>query len=244
MTVSLSALHIRAVVLDIEGTTTPIDFVYKVLFPYARAHAAGHLVREWANAACREAVALLREEHRQDEAEDFSPAVADFSPVVAADYVASLMDQDRKSRGLKMLQGLIWERGYRGGELHGDVYPDVPSALERWNARGVRVCIYSSGSVLAQQWLFGSTRAGDLTRFLDGHFDTAVGPKASVDSYTHIVQSLGVAASDVLFVSDVAAELDAASAAGLHTALCIRPGVAQPAAPVHPVIHTFDEIIS
>jgi enolase-phosphatase E1 len=253
VTVSLPALDVRAIVLDIEGTTTPVDFVYKVLFPYARARAADYLVREWGNDACREAVALLREERahevaqdssRPDVAHDFGPAevAQDFSPAVAADYVASLMDQDRKSRALKMLQGLIWEQGYRGGALRGQVYPDVPPALERWNARGLCVCIYSSGSVLAQQLLFGSTAAGDLTRYLQGYFDTAVGPKTSADSYTRIAQSLGVAASHALFVSDVGAELDAASAAGLRTALCVRPGTAPPASS-HPIIRDFGDVL-
>jgi enolase-phosphatase E1 len=237
VTLNLSALHIRTVLLDIEGTTTPIDFVYKTLFPYARAHAADYLAREWASVACREAVALLGDEMN---------AAQDLSPAVVADYVASLMDQDRKSRGLKMLQGLIWEKGYRDGNLHGEVYPDVPPALERWNASGLRVCIYSSGSVLAQQLLFGSTSAGDLTRHIQGYFDTAVGPKTSADSYRRIVQSLGATAPDVLFVSDVAAELDGACAADLRTALCVRadattsPTLPRPAA--YPVIHAFHEI--
>ena len=242
MTVSLPALRIRAIVLDIEGTTTPVDFVYKVLFPYASAHVAAYLEREWDSADCREAVALLREEHRQDEAEDFSPAVADFSPAVAANYVASLMDQDRKSTGLKMLQGLVWEQGYRAGELHGDVYADVPPALKRWSAHGLRVCIYSSGSALAQRLIFETTQAGDLTKFLSGYFDTTVGAKRNADSYRRIVEKIGVAPADTLFVSDVAAELDAAVAAGLHAVLCVRPGVVDPAGPVYPVIHTFDEI--
>lgn len=241
MTVSLSALRIRAVVLDIEGTTTPVDFVYKILFPYARAHAAEYLAREWDGPACREVVALLRDEHRLDVEPDYSPAT-DFTQADAAAYVVSLMDQDRKSRGLKMLQGLVWKEGYRRGELRGQVYPDVQPALERWAAQGLRVCIYSSGSVLAQQLLFGSTNAGDLLPFLSGHFDTAVGPKTSVASYAHIVQALGVEASEVLFVSDVAAELDAASISGLHTVLCARPSVEPPAASDHPSIRTFDEI--
>jgi enolase-phosphatase E1 len=243
VTVSLSALHIRAVVLDIEGTTTPVDFVYKVLFPYARAHTAAYLAREWASPACREAVALLREEYRQDEAEDFTPAVADFNPVVVTHYVASLMDQDRKSPGLKRLQGLVWERGYRDGELQGDVYADVAPALERWTAQGLGVFIYSSGSVLAQRMLFGSTRIGDLTPFLQGYFDTTVGPKTASASYAQIVDAIGMTPTAVVFISDVPAELDAAGAAGLRTVLCVRPGANESSHTAHAVIHDFRELL-
>ena len=115
------------------------------------------------------------------------------------------MDRDKKSPGLKALQGLIWQDGYKSGELRGQVYPDVPPALERWRARGLDLHIYSSGSVLAQQLLFGSTDAGDLTRFLTGYFDTAVGPKTSPASYRVISEQIHAVPAEVLFVSDVVA---------------------------------------
>jgi enolase-phosphatase E1 len=243
VTISLSALHIRAVILDIEGTTTPIDFVYTVLFPYARAHLAAFLAREWESPACREAVALLESERAADAHAGSAIPALPASPAPVVNYVGRLMDEDRKSRGLKMLQGLIWEHGYRDGDLHGQVYPDVPPSLERWTARRLLVCIYSSGSVLAQRLIFRSTPEGDLTRFLSGYFDTGVGPKASVGSYAQIAQALGAAPGDVLFVSDVAAELDAASAAGLRTALCVRPGAPEAVAATHPIVHDFHEIL-
>jgi enolase-phosphatase E1 len=123
------------------------------------------------------------------------------------------------------------------------VYPDVPRAFERWRARGFDIYIYSSGSVLAQQLLFGSTEAGDLTKFLKGHFDTAVGPKSSPDSYRAIAARIDVASTRMLFVSDVVAELDAAAATGWHTALCARgDGDARPRPDVHPVISSFDDL--
>jgi enolase-phosphatase E1 len=235
VTVSLSALHTRAIVLDIEGTTTPVAFVYDVLFPFARARVADFLQREGSSSACQDAVALLDAERAADLAKGDAPP----EPMTA--YVHWLMDRDRKSRGLKALQGLIWKDGYRSGELHGQVYPDVPPALARWQAHGLSTYIYSSGSVLAQQLIFGSTSAGDLTKYLRGYFDTEVGPKTAADSYRQIAHATSDPPVAILFVSDVAAELDAARAADMRTALCMRSGAAVIAGP-HPVIHTFDDI--
>jgi enolase-phosphatase E1 len=232
VTVSLSTADTLAVVLDIEGTTTPVAFVYDVLFPFARAHVAEYLAREQNSHRCRSAIALLRDEQTAD---------AQRGDVV--EYVHWLMDRDRKSPGLKMLQGLIWEAGYRSGELKGDVYADVPTALERWRARGRKIYIYSSGSVLAQQLLFSTTEAGDLTTSLSGYFDTGVGPKTSPESYRIITSRIDVPPAQALFVSDVVSELDAAREIGMQTALCVRgPGSAAPHGE-HRVIHTFDDIL-
>jgi enolase-phosphatase E1 len=240
-------------VLDIEGTTTPIEFVYQVLFPFARAHLTEYLEREWASESCRAALALLSDEHAADVdiARDQAPPawVDEGEPLAAriastAAYVGWLMDRDRKSPGLKALQGEIWRSGYRSGELRGQVFPDVPPALERWRAQQLDVCIYSSGSVLAQRLLFQTTDAGDLTRLLTGYFDTGIGPKTSPDSYRRIAEALGAPATHLLFISDVTSELDAASAAGLRTLLCVRPSNLKPAHEhSHPVIRTFDEVV-
>lgn len=152
------------------------------------------------------------------------------------------MERDRKSTGLKSLQGKIWEEGYRSGELRSEVYPDVRPALERWRGQGLDIAIFSSGSVQAQQSLFRHTTAGDLTRFIRAYFDTTTGPKHAPESYTRIAASLECTPPKVLFLSDVAAELDAARAAGLRTGLCVRqPGSVPPSGP-HPTIHAFDEI--
>ena len=144
--------------------------------------------------------------------------------------------------GSQGLQGEIWRSGYRSGELRGQVFPDVPAALERWCARQLDVCIYSSGSVLAQQLLFQTTDAGDLTRFLTGYYDTGIGPKASPDSYRRIAGALDAPAERLLFISDVTGELDAARGAGFQTLLCVRPSNPAARDHSHPVIHTFDEI--
>jgi enolase-phosphatase E1 len=151
------------------------------------------------------------------------------------------MDQDRKSTGLKSLQGKIWEEGYRSGELKGEVYPDVLPALEHWRGKGVDVAIFSSGSVQAQRSLFRNSVAGDLTRFIKAYFDTTTGPKREPESYSRIAAGLERSPSEVLFVSDIAAELDAARTAGMRTALCVR-GSGEVRG-VHPVIHGLGEIV-
>jgi enolase-phosphatase E1 len=152
------------------------------------------------------------------------------------------MDQDRKSTALKRLQGVIWQEGYREGALHGEVFSDVPAALERWRRNGLDVRIFSSGSVLAQKLIFSSTPSGDLTRFLNGYFDTETGPKGEPSSYTRIARAFGLDPSEILFISDVTRELDAALAAGYETRLAVRPG--NPAQPPgkHRVISSLDEI--
>jgi enolase-phosphatase E1 len=163
-------------------------------------------------------------------------------PAAVAARVHWLMDQDKKSTGLKSLQGKIWEEGYRTGELRGEVYPDVPPALERWRRQAIDIAIFSSGSVQAQRSLFASTTGGDLTRFIRAYFDTTTGPKTAPDSYARIAAALERSPSEVLFLSDVGAELDAARAAGMRTALCVRtPGSAPPVG-AHPVIRTFDDL--
>jgi 2,3-diketo-5-methylthio-1-phosphopentane phosphatase len=140
------------------------------------------------------------------------------------DYLHRLMDADRKVTGLKSLQGRIWRAGYESGELKGHVYDDVPVALARWNEAGRPVFIYSSGSVAAQRLLFASSEAGDLTPLISGYYDTLVGPKTDPDSYTKIVESVGMDAETVLFATDKHAEAVAADEAGLQVLLLTRPG--------------------
>jgi enolase-phosphatase E1 len=139
-------------------------------------------------------------------------------------YIEWLMDRDRKSTPLKSLQGKIWERGYRSGQLLSPVFSDVPRAFERWHKQKRRITIFSSGSVQAQRLLFAHTVVGDLTPYLSLHFDTTTGPKAEAGSYHAIAGKLGELPSQILFISDVALELDAASAAGCQALLCERAG--------------------
>jgi enolase-phosphatase E1 len=243
-----ASTRIEAIVLDIEGTTTPIAFVVDVLFPYARTHLRRHLEALAVSSAHASLLDQLRAEHAGDQrAGEPVAAWIDAPPAArlesAAGYAEWLMDRDRKSTALKALQGTLWKEGYQRGELVGQVFADVPPALARWQAEGAPVGIFSSGSVLAQQLLFRHSTAGDLTPFLRWYFDTTTGKKADRDSYRRIASAMNMRPESIVFVSDVVAELDAARDAGLSTRLSIRPGNAPPPLPHdHPAIRTFNEI--
>ena len=232
----------RGILLDIEGTTTPIRFVYETLFPYARKRTKAFLNERANDAEVRETILALRAERAVDAAHDLTVPVWT-GPDAVVTYVHWLMDRDRKSTALKRMQGLIWQEGYRTGELRGEVFPDVPPALELWSRNAMDVRIFSSGSVLAQKLLFSTTPAGDLTRFLRGYYDTEIGAKNDPASYARIAGEFGLPAAEILFVSDVTRELDAALAAGLQTLLAVRPGnPAQPSSKHHQVT-SLDEIL-
>jgi enolase-phosphatase E1 len=221
---------ITAVILDIEGTTTPIAFVTQVLFPYARTHLRAYLATLAGQAAHELLMARLQA---------VVPPLGG-GPVASVEW---LMERDSKSTALKDLQGMICEEGYRRGELVAQVFPDVRPALERWRAQQIAAGIYSSGSVFAQQLLFGHTSDGDLTPLLHWHFDTRVGAKGDADSYRRIVDAIQQPAASCLFLSDVPRELDAAQQAGLQVRLVIRPGNAPaPAGHGFESIQTFDQI--
>jgi enolase-phosphatase E1 len=248
MTIVLSAQNIRGLLLDIEGTTTPIAFVYDVLFPFARAHVKDYLSHHFASEEVRLDVERLRAEHAKDIAGQLSPpAIVESSPDAGIEsivnYVHWLMDRDRKSTGLKSLQGKIWEEGYRSGALKSEVFPDVPLALKRWHHAGLKIAIFSSGSVLAQKLLFAYTAEGSLTQLIDAYFDTTTGPKTTAESYLQISSELQINPEHILFISDVTPELEAATGARMQSALCIRPGNApQPKINDHRVIRSFDEL--
>jgi enolase-phosphatase E1 len=222
------------ILLDIEGTTTPIAFVTETLFPYARTHLPAYLEQYGGTPDVRAAIVRLREEFDEDRARGEDVPV--WTPLA---YLTWLMDRDRKSPALKELQGRVWEEGYRNGTLVGDVFEDVPQALARWRDGGVAVGIYSSGSVRAQQWLFRRSSAGDLTPYLSWHFDTGVGGKQDAASYARIARDVNVDPGEILFVSDVTGELDAARAAGMRTAMAVRPGNQPQADAGHPVVRSL-----
>jgi enolase-phosphatase E1 len=219
-----------AILLDIEGTTTSIRFVYEVLFPYAREHLSDFLTTHWDTPAVQADVAQVIQQVAADQSEGLTPPTIPSSAapaVLRAAVVANLlwqMDLDRKTTGLKSLQGRIWRGGYESGAIQGHIYPDVPGALRGWADDGVPVFIYSSGSVAAQKLLFGHSEAGDLLPLLRGHFDTTIGDKKAADSYATIAAALGVAPDRIVFSTDSLAEAKAAHAAGLQVALSVRPG--------------------
>ena len=240
--------NIRIILLDIEGTTTPLAFVQQVLFPYARAHARDFLRQHWDDSTVHGDVALLRAEHAAEASHADLPSWDSRHELDCVEaYVYWLMDRDRKSTGLKALQGRIWEAGYRSGALtgKGEVYPDVRPALERWLKAGKTVAIFSSGSVQAQRNLFANSTAGDLSPLLSAYFDTTTGSKRDAASYRKIAETLAVSPAAMLFVSDVVEELDAARSAGMRTAWCIREGESRAPVPNpsnHPRIRSFDEL--
>ena len=207
-----------AIITDIEGTTTPIDFVHETLFPYARARLAAFCA---ANRG-RQVLANV--------------------PEPALDTLLGWMDRDEKITALKTIQGMIWDEGYRAGTLKSVIYPDVPPALKRWSQGGLRLFVYSSGSVAAQKLLFGHSDAGDLTPLFSGFFDTAAGPKRDLASYTTICRGAGLTPGETLFLSDIAAELDAARAAGLRTCQLVRPQDGTKPCPDHDIAADFAEV--
>jgi enolase-phosphatase E1 len=210
----LSRPAFRVVLLDIEGTITPISFVYDVLFPYARRELAAFLAQRWDEPEVRSARARIATD----------AGGADFSRESIVPHLLDLMDRDVKATGLKELQGLIWRDGYDRGGLRSILFPDVPPAIRGWREAGIAVCIYSSGSVAAQKVFLAHTEFGDLTPLIRDYFDTTTGAKQEVESYRRIARRLDVDAAGVLFISDVPAELDAAVAAGMAVRLAVRPG--------------------
>ncbi len=247
MNPSLSAAGVRGILLDIEGTTTPIAFVHDVLFSYARSHVRKYLAEHIDSDELRADIAQLREEHAVDVAENLQPPAlakepADIEIESTVAYVYWLIDRDRKSTGLKSLQGKIWRQGYLDGTLKAQIFADVAPALERWHSVGLRIVIFSSGSTLAQQLLFAHTEAGDLTGFISDYFDTTVGSKTDVESYRRIAAAVRLPANEVLFISDVVSELAAASAAGMKALLSVRPGNQPQDSVRYQTLRSFDQL--
>ena len=224
---------IQAILTDIEGTTSSISFVKDVLFPYARkrlpafveTHADEAEVQHWLHEAAKEAglVSATQQE--------------------IIELLIGWIDADRKSTALKALQGMIWKAGYEDGEYRAHVYPEVPARLRAWHAQRKRIYVYSSGSVPAQRLLFAHTDAGDLTPLLSGYFDTETGPKRDAESYRRIAAAIGVPAGAILFLSDIAEELDAARAAGMQTILLARAPSRCPDRTAHACVADFDAIV-
>jgi len=223
---------IQAIVTDIEGTTSSIAFVHDVLFPYA-SDALPDFVRQYQD---EPNISAILEQTRRD---------ADMPEADVEETICILLtwiDEDRKATPLKELQGYIWQHGYESGAFTGHIYDDAATRLRQWADDGVRLFIYSSGSVGAQKLLFGFSDAGDLTSLFEDYFDTRIGHKKSADAYRAITASIGLPAADILFLSDVAEELDAAHEAGMRPIQLIRDSDVIPG--VHPIASDFDDVQS
>lgn len=233
---------VDAILLDIEGTTTPVAFVFGVLFPYARDRVASFLANQGQAPEVQADLALLQQEYATEAPAPTLPVWSGTEPVAAVPYIHYLMDCDRKSTGLKSLQGKLWNQGYTEGSLKSQLFEDVRPAIERWHRAGKRIYIYSSGSIQAQKLLFGNTQAGDLTPLFQGYFDTTTGSKKELASYQQITAVIDLPATQILFISDVTAELKAAQTAGLQTLLSQRPGNAPQDPENFTVITDFTEL--
>jgi enolase-phosphatase E1 len=234
----ISAAGLSAVLVDIEGTTTPISFVHGVLFPFAEKRLGAACARAARDPELAAAVEQLRAEQCAERAR--GERVPDFDDGAA--YARHLMRLDRKSTALKALQGLIWREGYQSGELRSPLFSDVPVALRAWRASGVRLRVFSSGSVLAQRLLFAHTDQGDLTDLFEDFHDTTTGSKRDPRSYDTIAGAFELSSASILFLSDTVDELDAAAAAGLHTGWVRRPGNAEGRGAGHPQLSSFTEV--
>jgi enolase-phosphatase E1 len=239
----------RAALLDIEGTTSPVAYVHQVLFPYARRELAAFLAehdrRPEVRAALEQAARDAGSPSLAAWAAERGPPPNDEAAIRAAlqAHLDELMARDVKATGLKELQGLIWEAGFRAGTLKAEIFPDVPGALARWKDFGIDRRIYSSGSNHAQRLFFGHTVAGDLLPWLSGHYDTTSGPKREAESYRRIAADWKLPAESIVFFSDIVAELDAARTAGMQTVLTDRPGNAPtPPGHGHATVRSLDEV--
>jgi enolase-phosphatase E1 len=219
---------IKAIVTDIEGTTSSLSFVKDVLFPYARANLVDYVRRHKDEPQVK---TLLEESCKEVGAE------LDTGQLIA--QLIQWLDEDKKVTPLKSLQGLIWEAGYQQGDFKGHVYPDAAAYLKTWKANGLDLYIYSSGSVYAQKLLFAHTEYGDLTPLFSGYFDTHIGGKKEPESYCKIAEQLGIPATQILFLSDIKEELDAAKAAGFQTLWLTRDSTPDPQAE-HRQVSRFD----
>ncbi|KAA0982240.1 acireductone synthase [Pseudomonas sp. ANT_J28] len=207
-------MPIKAILTDIEGTTSAVSFVFDVLFPYAAKHLPDFVRQHAERTDVAEQLAAVRR--------DTNEPSADVERVI--DILLSWIAEDRKATPLKALQGMVWEQGYQAGELKGHIYPDAVEALKRWHQEGFKLFVYSSGSIQAQKLIFGCSQAGDLSPLFSGYFDTTPGPKREAQSYERITQAIGLDASQILFLSDIVEELDAAHTAGMATCGLAREG--------------------
>lgn len=225
---------IKAIVTDIEGTTTSISFVHDILFPYAKEHVEDYLLTHQSEPAIEQII---------DEVAHIAQIPTTDLPGITQTLL-TWMEQDKKITPLKTLQGMMWKTGYDQRDFQGHVYEDAFLKLNRWKELGISLYVYSSGSIPAQKLLFSHSTYGDLTPLFSGYFDTRVGGKKETASYTKIAEQLALAPDQIVFLSDTLEELNAASKAGMQTFLILREGLAAPIPCSHPSAPTFYQVIN
>nr|XP_044998690.1 enolase-phosphatase E1 isoform X2 [Jaculus jaculus] len=226
--------EVTVILLDIEGTTTPIAFVKDILFPYVKENVKEYLQTHWEEEECQQDVSLLRKQAEEDAQLDGAvpiPAASgngedDLQQMIQAvvDNVCWQMSLDRKTTALKQLQGHMWRAAFTAGHMKAEFFADVVPAIRKWREAGRKVYVYSSGSVEAQKLLFGHSTEGDILELVDGHFDTKIGHKVESESYRKIANSIGCSTNNILFLTDVTLEASAAEEADVHVAVVVRPG--------------------
>lgn len=227
-------VNTSALLLDIEGTTTPITFVKDILFPYIKEHLEDHLSAHWEEDECKQDVHLLKKQIEEDMRQNRACRVHTVDQTVHTDEEKAIrevvdnvlwqMAADRKSTALKQLQGHMWRAAYTSGRIKGQVYQDVIPAIRIWRSQGLKVYIYSSGSVEAQKLLFEYSVEGDVLDLFDGHFDTNIGAKVDSKSYETIAERIGCQPEEITFLTDVTREAKAAEDAGVNVVVVVRPG--------------------
>ncbi len=222
--------EIKVILTDIEGTTSSLSFVKDELFPYAYKNLPDYV---WDN---EDEIAALIDDVRNIEQNP------NLSLEEVIEVLLRYIDEDKKITPLKTLQGIIWEEGYKSGELKGHIYDDAIKGLRRWRDQGVKLYVYSSGSIMAQKLLFGHTKEGDLTPLFSGYFDTSIGGKKESESYEKIAGEINVPVSEILFLSDSTEEIDAAAAAGMNVIILDREKALFDALG-HNVVHDFNDIL-
>lgn len=225
-----------AIVTDIEGTTSSIRFVKDILFVYAEQFLADFVRKHKEE----------RDVARQLRAISEKTGIPQRDTDAIITQLRQWMREDSKNTELKALQGMVWEMGYQRGEFQAHIYPDVPDKLREWLDEGINLYVYSSGSEKAQRLFFRYSTFGDLRLLFAGYFDTTIGPKREAQSYRNLAEQVALAPSDILFLSDIEEELDAAAEAGMRTIWVVRPqeSTVDPGKvkSKHPVVTSFDEI--
>ena len=219
----MHSIQAQGILLDIEGTTSSISFVYDEMFPFVRDMLSSYLSENWGSPALQTCLKKIAADVDQDP-KTWPSGTPEKQQQTVAKAVIGMMDADVKATGLKELQGMIWKSGFKTGQLVAHLFDDVAACIQAWKEQGMDVRIYSSGSVAAQKLFFAHSIAGDLLDQFSGHYDTAIGSKREAESYRTISQKFDCKPEQIVFISDVVEELAAAKEAGLQTVLSVRPG--------------------